>query len=479
MRTSAILFVTLFIFSYSVFSQSKEKSMAELQQEFLDLRFGMWIHFNMPTVGGHDWPDPNELPEKFNPVKLDCDQWAEAAASAGIKYACLTTKHHSGFCLWPTKTTDYSVMSSPFKRDVVKEYAEAFRKKDIKVFLYYSILDTHHNIRKGWIKKIHTQFIKDQLTELLTNYGEVSGLVIDGWDAMWSRINYEEIHFEEIYNHVKSLQPNCLISELNAGEYPQEQLFYTDVKTYELRAGEKVSEETNDVAAQAGYPIDKSWFWKPEFPNQQVKRAEDIVYKALIPLNKGHCNFILSVAPNPDGLLEDNAVAELKKIGEIWQHPGKAPKLPYYKTPIIASNLAKTAKMNSSWSLDIFISDFANDDNFKGFSWIPSPLNEGDDFLEVVFDKPKEVNSVGFVELCGWYAGRIRGYDPLKKFETKLKDYEIQLWDSKKWKIIPVEYDAGRVRIHDFETQKAVKVRLIIKDYEEPLGISEMMIYKK
>ncbi|MDC1105865.1 alpha-L-fucosidase [Prolixibacteraceae bacterium] len=463
----------------STVSDRNKKSLEQLQQDFLDLRFGMFIHFNIPTSSGHDWPDPLQSPEVFNPTKLDCNQWADAAASAGMTYACLTTKHHSGFCIWPTKTTDYNVMSSPFKRDIVKEYVDAFRKRGLKIFLYYSILDTHHNIRSGWIQKKDTKFIKKQLSELLTNYGDIDCLIIDGWDASWSRISYEEVPFKEIYNHVKSLQPNCLISEHNAGKYPSEQLFYTDVKHYEQNAGQKISKETNDLPAQAGIPIDQFWFWKPDYSEKKVKSAEYIVNENLIPLNEAHCNFILSVAPSADGLLEDNAVTELKKIGKLWKHPGKSLKLSVFKTPIISRNLAKTAKMNSSWSEDIFISDFANDDNFVLFSWIPSSKNKEDNFLEVVFEKPTEINSVGFVELCGWYGGSVKGYDSNKTFETKLKNYEIHLWDGKSWEKLPIQYDAGRVRIHDFKTRKAKKVRLLIKDYQDPFGISEMMVYKQ
>ena len=99
---------------------AQTKSLHQLQQEFVDLRCGMFIHFNMPTFFNEDWPDPDAAPELFNPVRMDCKQWAKAAKSANMTYGCLTTKHHSGFCIWDTKTTDYSVMSSPFKRDVVK-----------------------------------------------------------------------------------------------------------------------------------------------------------------------------------------------------------------------------------------------------------------------------------------------------------------------------------------------------------------------
>lgn len=326
-------------------------------------------------------------------------------------------------------------------------------------------------------KKDHTKFIKDQLTELLTNYGEISCLVIDGWDAHWSRINYEEISFEEIYNHVKSIQPNCLISEHNAGKYPCEELFYTDVKHYEQNAGQKISRNTNQLPAQAGIPINKNWFWKSNFPYKPVKKADFIVNDNLIPLNEAHCNFILNVAPNPDGLIDKNVINELKEIGKLWKYPGKAPKLPVYKTPIVASNLAKSQKMNSSWAMDVFISDYANNDDFWGKSWIPSPLNKKEHFLEVVFDEPTDINSAGFVELYGWYRG-YKGYDPDKKFKTYLKSYKLKLFRDNKWIEIPIKQKLERIRIHKFKKQKVEKVRFEFIDFGEYFGVSEVLVYK-
>ncbi|MEG1380595.1 MAG: alpha-L-fucosidase, partial [Bacteroidales bacterium] len=100
-----------------------------LQQAFLDLRFGMFIHYNMPTYSIHDWPDPNMAAELFSPTQLDCNQWADAALSAGMTYGCLTTKHHSGFCVWNTQTTDYHVGNTPYGKDVVRQYVDAFRSR--------------------------------------------------------------------------------------------------------------------------------------------------------------------------------------------------------------------------------------------------------------------------------------------------------------------------------------------------------------
>lgn len=115
------------LITFNVAAQTK--SLHQLQQEFVDLRLGLFVHFGLPTFQEADWTDPDLSPEVFNPVKLDCNQWADAAESAHMKFVCFSAKHHAGFCMWDTKTTDYSVMSSPQHRDVIKELVEAFRKK--------------------------------------------------------------------------------------------------------------------------------------------------------------------------------------------------------------------------------------------------------------------------------------------------------------------------------------------------------------
>ena len=142
------------------------KSLAPLQQKFIDYRFGMFIHYNIPTYMDHDWADPEAPASTFAPKNVDCDQWAKAAKSANMTYGCLTTKHHSGFCIWDTKSTDYNVMNSPYKKDIVADYVKAFRDNGLKVMLYYSILDTHHKLRPHQITKKHITMVKEQITEL-------------------------------------------------------------------------------------------------------------------------------------------------------------------------------------------------------------------------------------------------------------------------------------------------------------------------
>ena len=250
--------VNLLLFMCFIFligAKAQNLSLHQLQQDFVDLRFGMFIHFNMPTYTDADWPDPNASPELFNPTKLDCRQWAKAAKSANMSYGCLTTKHHSGFCIWNTKTTDYNVMSSPFKRDVVKEYADAFRAEGLKVM----------------------------------------------------------IPFEDIYRLVKSIQPNCLVMDLNAAKYPAEGLFYTDIKSYEQGAGQHIEKDSNRLPALSCLPLQANWFWKTSFPKNPVKNPAKMVNDNIIPMGKAYCNFILNVAPNRDGLMDDNALEALKE----------------------------------------------------------------------------------------------------------------------------------------------------------------------
>ena len=126
----------------AIVGNASELSMLEAQQRFLDLRFGMYIHLNMATFEQREWGDPSASSALFNPKSLDTDQWAHAARSAGMAYGCLTTKHHDGFCLWPTATGSACVKDATYKRDIVRAYVDSFRSQGLKTCLYFSILDS-------------------------------------------------------------------------------------------------------------------------------------------------------------------------------------------------------------------------------------------------------------------------------------------------------------------------------------------------
>ena len=454
------LVLLVFLIPITAQSQNPAKPLSQLQQEFIDLRFGMFIHYNIPTYMDQDWPDPDASPAMFNPTKLDCNQWAKAAKSAGMSYGCLTTKHHSGFCIWDTKTTDYSVMNSPLKRDVVKEYAESFRANGLKVMLYYSILDTHHKLRPGHIEKKHVDMVKAQLTELLTKYGEISALIIDGWDAPWSRISYDDVPFEEIYTLVKTLQPNCLLMDLNAAKYPKEALYYTDIKSYEQGAGQHISKETNQLPALSCLPINSAWFWKKSFPTSPVKNPVDLVNNNLVPFNQAYCNFILNVAPNRDGLIDDNALKALEQMGSTWKK-GTVPKLGKMDAPIISSNIAKHQPANSSWGEDMDIMDFANDDNFST-SW-KSNKEVKNPWFEIDFDHDKSFNMITIAQ-----GGN-----------AVIKKYRVEYFGNGTWKSIQTITNPEKIKTLRFDRVWGGKIRILIDEFTAPPALAEVGVYNE
>lgn len=455
--------LTFFLFllvPLTLFSQ--QKTLAQLQQEFVDLRFGMFIHFNIPTFMSDDWADPDASPSIFNPKKLDCNQWAKTAKEANMTYGCLTTKHHSGFCIWDTKTTDYNVMNSPFKRDVVREYVDAFRKQGLNVMMYYSILDTHHKLRPGHIEPKHIEMIKNQLTELLTNYGEIKALIIDGWDAPWSRISYDEVPFEDIYNLIKSIQPNCLVMDLNAAKYPTEALFYTDIKSYEQGAGQHISKDSNNLPALSCLPINTAWFWKEDFPTTPVKDPVAMVNDNIIPFNNVYCNFILNAAPNRDGLIDDNAVAAFRKIGQLWKNEGAVAALPRSEAPIISSNIAKFKPANSSWSWDMQLMDFANDDDFKT-GW-ESNKSVAKPWLEIDLGREQPFNMITITE---------------KNNKNDIQTYTLEYMVNNEWKTIFSGTKIDIIKINRFSRVWGNKVRIRIEGYKATPTIAEFGVYNE
>lgn len=436
------------------------KSLHELQQAFVDLRFGMFIHYNMPTYSSEDWPDPDMPVDAFAPTKLDCGQWARAAKSAGMTYGCLTTKHHSGFCIWDTKTTDYNSMLSPARCDVVRQYVDAFRGEGLGVMLYYSILDTHHRIRPGMIKPKHTDFIKKQLHELLTQYGPITALIIDGWDAPWSRISYDEISFPEIYRYIKSLQPDCLVMDLNAAKYPREALFYTDIKSYEQGAGQKINTTENRLPALACLSIQRTWFWKESMPTDKLKDVRWLVEENIRPYNNAYCNFILNVAPNRDGLMDDNALTALRRIGQMWKHEGPTQPIPSCEPPIISKNLAKHRPTEYSWSYDYGLGDFANDDSFAE-AWTSHPLVQ-EPWWEVDLQGKKNISLITIVE----------------EQQGSMQQYRVEYKKGKQWHTL-FEGTAPecRVKQHRFAPVKAERVRITVTRHRGKLALCEVGVY--
>ena len=432
----------------------------QLQQDFEDLQFGLFTHFALPTYTIEDWSDPEMPPSAFYAPKLDCKQWAKAAKSAHMTYGCLSVKHHNGFCLWDTKTTDYSVMSSPQRRDVVREYCDAFRKAGLKVMFHFSILDTHHKLRRHRITPELVEMTKTQLRELLTGYGEVTAIMFDGWDSPWGRISYEDVSFPEIYSLIKSLQPNCLVIDMNSHKYPREALFYSDIKFYEQGAGQKIDAESNRLPAMACLPMQRTWFWKESMPTDQLRDVREIVEDNLVPYIKAHCSFVLNAAPNRDGLIDDNALEALKQIGKMWKRT-ETYQVPVCDFPVVGRNLALNRPSDSSWSWDTSLMDLANDDNYSS-AWCPQP-SVAEPFWEVELDGDQAFNQIVVTEPK---AGPMQAY-------------RIEYLHQGKWQTLYEGPAVGTTRVHqhNFPTVSGSRVRITSTRHDGPPAIAELGVY--
>lgn len=223
------------------------------QKRWRDLKFGLFIHFGINTFYDLEWSDGTLDPAAFNPTEFDPDQWCQAARSAGMKFVVLVTKHHDGFCLWPSAHTDYSVKATPFGRDVVAEVVRAARQNDLHVGFYYSLWDCHEPTHDS-DDAAYAAFMKRQLSELLTGYGPIVELWFDGmwkkqktgWNAgreeflrSWREEAAPRWHWEEIYAHVKSLQSDCIVINNATTAFPGVPLWPVDA-----RSGEKATDLT-------------------------------------------------------------------------------------------------------------------------------------------------------------------------------------------------------------------------------------------
>ena len=313
------------------------KNLIELQMDFVNLRFGMFIHFNSATVQFNegdtvDWEfdcenggQPRKYlfdPADWKPGQLNCGDWAEAAKMMGASFAALTAKHHEGFALWPSDYTEHCVKNASVKTDVVAEYVKAFLEKGILPGLYFSILDLTRGICRDKCDAEDKVFIKNQLKELLTNYGEIPFIIIDGWAAPWGGPGYDLLPFDEIDSFVKNLQPNCLL--MNIGE--TESVNHSDIVFFESAHGQKVHEEFAGPGASCNILTDQ-WFWRKSDSAATLKSA-DWALKAIENANSKNTVFILNASPNTDGVIEKNLLERYAEIGKGFRLPSPLMSVP-------------------------------------------------------------------------------------------------------------------------------------------------------
>jgi len=323
-----LLFAIPFFYAQSGNNHDKNDERIARWQTY---RFGMFIHWGPVSLRGTEigWSRGAGVPieeydtlyKRFNPTEFNADQWVSIAKAAGMKYIVLTSKHHDGFCLWDTKFTDYNIMNTPFKRDIVKELAAACKRHGIAFGLYYSIADWHHpdyplGSPGGKTEKPYpnmdryNEYVKSQLRELTRDYGPLLTFWFDGeWEQPWT---YER--GADLYKFVRDLQPDILVNnrvgkarEGIAGTSSQTDKNPGDYDTPEQQVGRF----TKDRPWESCITICEQWAWKPNDDMKSLKRC----LQTLIQCASGDGNLLLNVGPMPTGEIEPRQVARLKEMG--------------------------------------------------------------------------------------------------------------------------------------------------------------------
>jgi alpha-L-fucosidase len=342
MKTGIITFCSLFLLISTIcFGQGNDldkgqvgyvpsKENLENREWFRDAHFGMFIHWGVSSVLGKEigWAlsgqDINKYRENihvFNPQKFDAAAVVKLAKDAGMKYITFTTRHHDSFSMFDTKYSDWNIMNTPYGKDVLKQLSDECQKQGIRLFCYYSLTDFYRaDYCQGNVKKAtgikgecdwdaYIQFMKNQLTEILTNYGPIYGIWFDGhWDQVEklpggrSGNQIRKWHYDEIYRLIHELQPGCMIvnnHHLAVIQGEDYQTFERDLPGENTGGGYSADAViSKDLPLESNDIIGKSWGY---VTNDTIDRSTKELVHLLIKSAGLGANFLLNIGPTPEG----------------------------------------------------------------------------------------------------------------------------------------------------------------------------------
>lgn len=306
------------------------------RSQFADCRFGIFLHWGLyAMLAQGEWAMTNhnlnyreyeKLAGGFYPSKFDADAWAEAFRQAGARYVCFTTRHHDGFSMFRTAQTPYNIVdATPFARDAVKELADACHRRGLRVHFYYSLIDWWREDAPRGRTGLGTGrpaekedadayfgFMKAQLTELLTQYGDVGAIWFDG---IWDQDENPGFDWRlgELYGLIHALQPGCLIinnHHLAPFEGEDAQAFERDLPG-ENTAGYS-GQEISRLPLETCQTMNGMWGYK--ITDQNYKSAQTLVRYLAGAAGRG-ANLLLNIGPQPDGALPAAALERLDSMG--------------------------------------------------------------------------------------------------------------------------------------------------------------------
>ncbi|HUW18320.1 MAG TPA: alpha-L-fucosidase [Sedimentisphaerales bacterium] len=298
------------------------KARPEQMQQWRDMKFGLFVHWGPVSLLGTEigWSRGGErrgrkgtgeipvevydnLYRSFYPAAFDAKEWVQIARAAGMKYLVFTTKHHDGFCMFDSALTDYKITNSPFKRDIVKEIADACHKGGLKLGFYYSQPDWHHPDYRTENHARYIKYLHGHLRELCTKYGKVDIIFFDGLGG-----KAEDWDSANLFRLVRQLQPDVVINNRAglAGDYGTPE--------------QVIGEFSRDAPWETNMTICDQWAWKT---GDRLKSLKQCI-QALVASIGGDGNFLFNVGPMPTGQIEPRQVDRLKEMGDWLRKYGES-----------------------------------------------------------------------------------------------------------------------------------------------------------
>ena len=443
------------------------------QSDWQELEYYAFIHFNMNTFTNKEWGYGDEKPSQFNPTELDTRQWARVVKEAGMKGIIITAKHHDGFCLWPSKFTEHSVKNSPWKMgkgDLIQELSKACKEYGLKFGVYLSPWDRNH---PSYGKSEYITYFRNQLRELLTEYGEIFEVWFDGangGDGFYGGANEERRVDKKMYYDwpktielVRSLQPQAVIFS-DAGpdiRWVGNEKGYANETTWSpiyrdsvfagmpdfQRFASGQENGTHWVPTETDVSIRPGWYYHPEQDDQvkSLSKLVDIYYNS-VGLNS---SLLLNLPVDNRGLIHENEVKNLKALAD-------------YLNTTFSYNYSKGQKVKTSSTFKGYDNKALIDDDKKTY-WA-SDVNDKNPKIEIHLDNPVSVNTF-----------MIQEYLPMGQ---RVKSFYFEVFSDGNWEKIYEGSTIGNKRLIRFETQNIEKARFTVNDKKAQIVISNIGLFK-
>jgi len=428
------------------------------QLAWQQMEFFAFIHFGLNTFYNREWGEGNGDPRRFNPATLDARQWVMTIRDAGMKMVILTAKHHDGFCLWPTKYTDYNLSASPWKNgqgDLVKEVADACEEYGLKFGIYLSPWDRHESTYGDSIK--YNQFFLNQLRELLTGYGEVSEVWFDGACGEGANGKKQVYDWQSYYKLIRDLQPGAVIAVMGP-----------DVRW---------------VGTESGYGRDTEWSVLPGASMNQVDIA------SASQQNPADGAFI------PGDLTAEDlgSVDKLKGAGTLVWYPAETDvsirpgwfyhsaedtrvKSPEKLVDIYFNSVGKNSVLLLNIPPDT--SGLIHENDVRSLKGMRKMLD--DIFAENLLDGARCIRSDTTIEYIMKQAG-IFNVAMIAEDITigqRISKFRLEAWDGKRWNIFSKATTVGSRRLLRFPDMTAERVRIVIEQSRDKYAISSFGLFK-